>query len=255
MTAVRETAAAPVRDRPLPAGTPLAAALRAFWRKQEGEVLARLRSTGIPVDAPRLDHWSGAMAEAAVPLLLPTFQRAYVGTRNQLARRQGRKSVASALFARLHPRALEFLRHWAFVFCDETNRTTQGLLTTAFRKLRRALAAGLEEGEGVRETTRQVARIFRDPQRARVIARTESARVVHGGEIEAAKESGVVKAKRWLTSSDACDVCRELDNRIVGLEDDFAVEAGGGPYAHVAMPPRHPNCRCTIVMVVDPRYL
>lgn len=196
------------------------------------------------------------MAEAVAPLLLPAFTRAFVGMRARLGRqRRRRKSVASALFARLHPRALEFLRHWTFVFCDETNRTTRGLLGDAFRRLRVALAAGLEQGEGIKEMTRQVARIFRDPARAEMIARSETSRMVHGGEIEAARESGVVDRKRWLSSSDACPICLALDGKTVGLDEAFTTEPGGGPYAQVFMPPRHPSCRCTIVMEVEPRYL
>src|SRR5205085_1994835 len=134
------------RDRPLPAGTKIAVILRQFWQRQQAEVVQRLRH-GIPREAPRLDHYTQPMTDAIVPLMLPSFQRAYQSQAVQIRRALRRKSAASDLFATIHPRALEFLRRLVFDFCEETNATTRTSLTTAFRQLRAAIGAGLEEGQ------------------------------------------------------------------------------------------------------------
>ena len=243
------------RDRPLPTGTKVAAILRHFWKRQALETMQRLRH-GIPNEAPRLDHYTQPMVEALTPTLLPTFARAYRGQAVAIRRQSRRKSAASDLWAALHPRATEFLRRMVFDFCDETNQTTQESLTTAFRRLRSILRVGMEEGLSMSDVASAVGEVFQDPMRAMRIARTESSRAVHGGELLAARDSGVVSKQKWLASSDACDICQKLDGKEVGLDEDFAYHPRApAAYAHVRHPPLHPNCRCTTIMIVDPEYL
>lgn len=81
------------------------------------------------------------------------------------------------------------------------------------------------------------------PERAEVIARTETAKADVEGNIAAYKESGVVSGKQWITGAGCCDLCDELDGEIVGLDEEFPNEGGNGP-------PLHPNCRCDVLPVL-----
>jgi hypothetical protein len=141
-----------------------------------------------------------------------------------------------------NPRVLEAIRQAVFQFADSTNRTSTVALAKIGSALREALATGLEQGESLAFITARVQEIFDDPNRALMIAATESSRAVHAGQLIAARESGVVAGKRWLASADACDLCLPLDGKEVPLDEDFAVDARGGPYARIPHPPRHPHC-------------
>lgn len=82
--------------------------------------------------------------------------------------------------------------------------------------------------------------------RAETIARTEIIRANNEGHLVAFKESGVVSQKQWSTAEDGdvCDVCIENEEQgPIGLNEAFA---SGDDAA-----PAHPNCRCTIVAVIE----
>lgn len=81
------------------------------------------------------------------------------------------------------------------------------------------------------------------PERAEMIARTETAFADVQGNLLAYKQSGQVQGKKWLTAADCCDECQELDGMEVGIDDDFPKDGGDGP-------PLHPNCRCDIVPIL-----
>lgn len=77
-------------------------------------------------------------------------------------------------------------------------------------------------------------------ERAINIARTETARAQTDGSIAGWKASGVVGGKQWSAAPDCCDICQELDGKIVGLDEEF--EDGD--------PPLHPSCRCGLDAVL-----
>jgi hypothetical protein len=138
-----------------------------------------------------------------------------------------------------NPKILEAIKHAVFQFCDSTNATAVKEASAAQADLRAALAEGLEEGESLKKLTERVQKIFTDPNRAIMIAASESSRAVHSGLLIAARESGVVKALRWLASADACDRCLALNGKEVPLGHPFAV-VGTGPYSIILHCPLHP---------------
>lgn len=80
------------------------------------------------------------------------------------------------------------------------------------------------------------------PARSLNIARTESARAHSLGGLEAAKASGVVRSKSWLTGSehpeeDDCD----LDENEGAIPIEQAFPSGDDA------PPNHPSCECTLI--------
>lgn len=71
---------------------------------------------------------------------------------------------------------------------------------------------------------------------------------------QAAREQGVVIRKMWITrfGPGTCAMCASLHGTVVGLAEDFPeglsfgrVYPAWGPFKG---PPRHPNCRCVIVL-------
>jgi SPP1 gp7 family putative phage head morphogenesis protein len=83
------------------------------------------------------------------------------------------------------------------------------------------------------------------PARAEVIARTETAYADVEGNIEAYKQSGQVSGKQWITGAGCCELCDELDGKIVPLNKPFPGGRSG--------PPLHPNCRCDVLPVLIPK--
>lgn len=222
----------------------LARTLFAFLRRQFALVRKFLRRGG---PLPALEAFTGPMVEACLPLVSPYYQR---GGQAMLRRLAPRLEKPRRLFDLLHPRVAAGLERMVFDFCDATNRTSTMQLGSALRALRGELQAGLAEGEANDRLAFRVGRIFADPARAYTIARTEANRAIHTGQFIAAKESGIVKGKKWLAKADACPKCRALGGAVVGLDEDFAYEAGAGAYAHILHPPLHPHCTCTWTAVL-----
>ena len=104
-----------------------------------------------------------------------------------------------------------------------------------------------------------------DENRAQTIARTESARAYTDGQNAAWEASGVVKGKTWLVSPYACEFCeaaaKQFGEKSVGVTDAFyergavLTAASGATMAldfdDTSGPPLHPNCRCSLLPVID----
>lgn len=66
--------------------------------------------------------------------------------------------------------------------------------------------------------------------------------------------------KRWqVTSTNPCPSCRELDGTEIPIDAQFDHDAGTAPgkrslpvYRDLSGPPRHPNCRCRLILVSRP---
>jgi len=122
-----------------------------------------------------------------------------------------------------------------------------GDLIEATRNLiRGTISEALDQGQTFDQLADTLANAYAfSPQRARVIARTETAFADMQGNLEGWKGSGKVKQKVWLISNEenVCDVCQEnADAGPIGLEDTFP--SGDD------MPPAHPNCDCDVAPLV-----
>lgn len=83
--------------------------------------------------------------------------------------------------------------------------------------------------------------------RAQTIARTEIARADVEGALLGYRQSGVVRAKRWLTALDdkVSEECQASEAAgAIGLDESFPPNGVDGP-------PNHPNCRCAVLPVLD----
>ncbi len=149
-----------------------------------------------------------------------------------------------------NPRILDAVDAAAFAFCRETLATATDELQASLDDLRKLLRAGLARGDALRLLGQEVGRIFADPQRAFRIAATEASRASNGGQLMAARESGVVVGKRWLASSSACERCLDLDGEERALDEPFWVDPKGGMYAICQFPPLHPHCFCSFTELI-----
>lgn len=125
-----------------------------------------------------------------------------------------------------------------------------GINDYTLERLRKTLAEGTRNGEGVDGLKSRVETVFESARgpRAEKIARTEVLRASNFGTQEAYKQSGVVKRKEWLTAIDSrvCPICAPLDGKIVDLNKNFSTSEGPVDY-----PPAHPQCRCTTIPVIS----
>ena len=99
--------------------------------------------------------------------------------------------------------------------------------------------------------------------RAEMIARTEVALINEIGRLDAWKQSGVVAGKQWVVAAGACESCQAMGakhDKPIGIYDSFAgvgttvgkVEVWSPtPKKGLQTPPLHPNCRCTMIEILD----
>jgi SPP1 gp7 family putative phage head morphogenesis protein len=139
---------------------------------------------------------------------------------------------------------VNFIDKFTRKYAKATNETTVALL-------RDSLQQGIDAGEAIPDLAKRVNEIMQDAieNRATMIARSETVRASNFGAEEAMRQSGVVESKEWVVAIDerTCDICMEMDGMVVGLGEIFAEDS----YSDIAAPPRHVNCRCTIVPVVS----
>ncbi len=234
---------------------PLIHRLQQIFHAQGREVQMRLRravQTGEEID---LRHWDQPMFDALRSLMLPHWNAGLLQGKRELdlaivqgkgLRRAIRKDFLSFLgnraFNLWNPSILQAIDEATMLFCSATNNTATVDLNTAVSRLRSELKEGLIGGEAHTDLAKRVQTLFNDPSRARTIAVTESSRATNGGSIISYQKSGVVEGSQWLTTSDPCPLCDELDGEERPFGEPFTVKKGGGPYAVVYHPPLHPHC-------------
>ena len=255
----------------------LAAVVRGVLRRAGAEAVVRLRRHP-DLPCPPLQPWVEVLAAAAGPLLTAYFHRGGRGAARRileavrhLAARPGKKMLSpryrvkdldwarltpEMIFDILHPGVALAIQTMAFDFAESTLATLTMEVDEAMTSLRETLGTALSAGEGLREIAARVRQIFDDRDKAILIARTEAQRSIYAGEVYAAKRSGVVKGHKWLCGPACCPKCQELDGRQVALGQPFTTAGSRkAAYAVVYHPPLHPRCRCSMLAVIDPRYL
>jgi SPP1 gp7 family putative phage head morphogenesis protein len=136
----------------------------------------------------------------------------------------------------------------------QTNASISGMDATTLDRLGTVLADSLNTGASVSATAQDIVReglasslkvglenVLQDAQRAMTISRTEISRALNVSCRENYQELGVEKYE-WL-ALEPCDDCEENDGEIVSMGDEFP--------SGDTEPPVHPNCRCTILPVID----
>ena len=162
------------------------------------------------------------------------------------------------------PEVQDFIDTHSYKFASSVNAETNA-------KLRLHFGQGLEAGESVVDLRKRVMDKVFDKEitraRAESIARTEASRAMNAGTELAWQGTGLVDAKEWSGASDMCEFCRTMDDKFgpgtggVPLGKNFVNKnetvdgVDGGElstgYGAIEYPPIHPNCRCTIVPVLQ----
>ena len=158
-----------------------------------------------------------------------------------------------------NPRVSEYLDKYSVRLRGEI----QGYSGEAIAKyVARSIEAGnapSETARGLREDA-SAAGGSMSPNRAEMIARTESARGFVEGERMSWQESGVVTGKKWMLAADACPFCTaaaaQFNDKSTPLDQPFyrkgsTLTAADGSvmnldYSDVQGPPLHPNDRCDL---------
>lgn len=123
--------------------------------------------------------------------------------------------------------------------------TIRGIDTVTVERLGEVLYTGVRDGSNIQTISRGITAILGDPQRAVMIARTETARATSIAARELYNDLGVEQVE-WLVA-DPCDLCADnADASPIPIGDTFP--SGDNE------PPAHPNCMCSIApYIVDLR--
>lgn len=207
---------------------------RRLFKNQEGRIKEALESefTGksMTKKVPDLVDWdieNRIFFELAVPVF------------TDITDRRGRRAgELIGIKFELTAGVIEKIDKKAMLFAEQVNETTK-------KKLRKELGEGIAEGEGVPELSERVSDLFKTRRKheAERIARTEVISASNSAELEAYIQSEIIEKKEWLAEPDACDICVDLSGNVVKLKARF-----NGGFDH---PPAHPNCRCTILPVIE----
>ena len=121
-------------------------------------------------------------------------------------------------------------------------KMSQDLTATTLDRIGTKLADALALGSSSADLGDYLSDVISDPMRALTIATTEMNASMSAASLNTYDEYGVAQ-KEWL-SLDACDLCSANDDQgAIPLDEEF--ESGD------MAPPGHPNCRCSILPVVD----
>jgi hypothetical protein len=91
--------------------------------------------------------------------------------------------------------------------------------------------------------------------RTRTIARTEIIDASMSGRYigwEAGVTAGYISndsVKEWIAEPDACPICSALDGKLIGWNQEWEFPEGVTAGSTNRMPPAHPNCRCSVVIL------
>jgi hypothetical protein len=142
--------------------------------------------------------------------------------------------------------AISFIERYALNLIRRLDDTTK-------KEVQTTLADWLRQGATLDQLKTSLSKTIKDPQRAAMIAETESTRAYFEGAKERYNQAGVKKME-WRTVNvglkrsikqpgDVCSICGSLHNQIGDMDKGF-YSAKLGTYV---FPPAHPRCRCWVV--------
>ncbi len=214
--------------------------LKALFNNQKTRVIDAVTTQFEKANINNLIDWS-VEKEIFAQISMPIFTE-IIKTRGQRAA----KLVGAETF-NITDKIKKFIDKKTIKFATEVNDTTQN-------KVKEALKAGVDAGEGAIELGKRVADVFKtregyDSQR---IARTEVISASNEADLEAFKQSDVVEKKEWLATMDdrVRESHAEVNGEVVGLDEEFS-NGLKFPGDIVGDPEETINCRCTLLPVVE----
>lgn len=232
----------------------LIAELKKAWDAQSGHAQREFNFGSMRFDWLDDDQWNSSLINGVKDVLKSELATGAVAGANKI----GMNATLNMWIDR--PEAKQFIQNYGYKFAKDVNTTTQ-------RVLREQMAEGVSLGEDINALKNRVKEVFEGTERearAEMIARTESIRAQNAGSVAQWKESGVVEALEWDAAGDGCEFCLAMDGKVIDFGKDFLRNGEtmegifGGKYAtdyeRVGYPPLHPNCRCTVLPVLNEEY-
>lgn len=236
--------------------------LLAFLKAQGQRVLGKVNASDWPVkgmakaddegDEPvpkKTQHWLlDLSSEAAVlrKILASTAEKLFQKYGQALYKELG----LTADFNMKDPFVEKWLSKYAADKVSQINETTRG-------KIHDRIVAAVKDREDFETIKRAIGEAFEGPiaeSRARLIARTEVVTLTNNAKLQAAKQSGVVEKKVWISEllESTRDPHREMDGTTIGLDKKFTVKNRSGadqmdgPGDPDAAPENVCNCLCVL---------
>ena len=117
---------------------------------------------------------------------------------------------------------------------------TKGIGQTSLGRIRTAIIDGIDNGLSASDIADQINAVISDPARADMIAITETNTAYNAAALDTYTQAGVT-GWDWLAYDDACETCLAAEAENPHSIDDTDVPSDAS----------HPNCRCTVIPVLD----
>jgi len=138
---------------------------------------------------------------------------------------------------------------WELVNTDAATWASQYSLSlvrdmqvSTLERMRAAINTFITDGQTIPDLTRVFRALINDPNRAKLIAQTESTRSFAEGNTQAWRAQGI-EGRRWFSVEDVrvCPVCGSLAGQRAKLGRPFVSKFNN---QEIDNPPAHPGCRC-----------
>ena len=233
--------------------TQIARGVSAVLRKQKDAILKELQSSQKSLSRAQmfslLGLVSGFEQDIADAVLDPMVLALSAG--HQYAADEAEIDISGSIGDAINVLGRDYAEAHAASLSKQMNAAT-------VREVRRIISNGITERQSIEDITKALEQntVF-DTRRARIVARTETARAFTEGELQAMEQSDSVAGKKWLKAPMACPFCEQAAKATqsgpIGVRDPFlqagTISAGGRTMKlpePLMAPPLHPNCRCGI---------
>jgi len=215
--------------------------MRAFFEKQEKEVLKNLKNeyAGLEVKEYKLKALNDVLFDeenaikTSVSLITPFL--------SEYLKRAGEQATILAggdSFDATSPEVQAFISKRASLFGETINDTTKTALLDSIQ-------SGLDEGEDLEQLSARVSDVYGIAQGSRtdMIARTEASASSNEGAKIAYKDAGIQQWE-WLVVDPQDEDCKGNEGQVVEIGATFKDGS-------VQPPDPHPNCECTTLPVFE----
>jgi hypothetical protein len=239
----------------LPTGDKLRSVLRGHFLKQQTEVVESLKRHGrLPSKFVAPTRWKLDLVNDCLPIMKELAAKNYNQTLTDIRKRKKGVKVATATDV-ISSELEQAVRDLVLQFCDATLASTTQLINDTLDQLRAEIQAGLTAGEDIAHIADRISEVFDTlaEDHSWTIAQTESSRVHHTAQREAAIASGVCTGFELLPSSACCDLCQDIaDAGAIPLDGTFYTDpTAPAAYQDKDTPPIHPNCECAMTYVLS----
>jgi hypothetical protein len=224
-----------------------------FHKQQKQRVIDQLQPKKIVASSFNPDEEAKALTDVSLPLFI------------LLAQEQGKLAASFAGNAgtefKLTPVMQTYIR-------ESLLQATLGFSGDTPQLVAETISDGLRAGETVAKLTQRINDIYKavlgvkqPGNRIERLVRTEVIKTSNEITEAAYKQSGVVSKKEWFANPGHCEFCAKLNGSVISLGGVYVPKGGqlegedGGTrinaYEDVKHPPVHPQCRCTLIPVLE----